>query len=66
MYEEGVLLPKNITKAMKYYQNASKPYAKYKFAMALIKGKLNQNGVNKSDLEKGYKILTQIASEKGD
>ena len=51
---------------MKYYQNASKPYAKYKFAMALIKGKLNQNGVNKSDLEKGYKILTQIASEKGD
>lgn len=49
---------------MKYYQSGNKAYGKYRFAMALIRGKLNQNGVNKADLQKGHKLLTQLASEK--
>ena len=55
-----------MTKAMKYYQSGNKAYGKYRFAMALIRGKLNQNGVNKADLEKGHKLLSQLSSEKSE
>lgn len=50
---------------MKYYQNSTKPYAKYRFAMSLIRGKLNQSGITRADIEKGHKLLLQLG-EKGD
>ena len=46
---------------MKYYQTSNKPYAKYRFAMSLIRGKLNQGGINRSDIEKGHRLLLQLS-----
>ena len=65
VYEEGVLLPKDFNKAIKYYQkgmNGGESYSHYRFAMALIKGQCNKNGQNKEDIIKGFKMLEQVAA----
>jgi hypothetical protein len=48
VYEDGILLPKDIKRSLAYYQKAislKDPYANYRFAMCLIKGKYNKEGI---------------------
>jgi len=49
VYEEGVLLPRDLIKSSKYYQKAitgKQSYAYYRYAMSLIEGELSDRGVN--------------------
>jgi len=55
----------NIKLAVEYYKKAmerGEPYASYRFAMCLIKGKLNKNLQKREDIEKGYKMLEQMVN----
>lgn len=66
VYEEGLLLPKDLRKAAEYYKLAIKGkenYASYRYAGCLIKGKFSKEGQNKKDIEEGFNILTQIAND---
>lgn len=58
-----MLLPKDIEKAINYYQIALKtkdPHGSYRYALALIQGTFSDKQ-NKADMESAYKILSQIA-----
>lgn len=65
VYEEGVLLPKDLIKSSKYYQKAiqgKQTYAYYRYAMALIEGELSDRGVNAEHLKKGFDLLQEAIS----
>jgi uncharacterized protein len=66
VYEDGLLLEKDLKQAVLYYKQGMKgkdSYAYYRYAMCLIKGKLSPSGQNKKDIEEGFNILTQIAND---
>lgn len=45
---------------MEYYNRAirkNSSFAKYRYALATMKGKLNQKGMSKGEFEKGIKLL---------
>jgi hypothetical protein len=66
VYEEGVLLPMDLKKAMAYYQKAmsgKEAYASYRFALCLVSGKFGKDGQSREDIEKGYQIFNQISNE---
>jgi len=37
-------------------------YSFYRYALCLIKGKLSSDGQNRKDIEEGFNMLNQIAS----
>lgn len=65
IYEEGILLPKDMNKAIAYYQKARKSndaYASYRLAMAWIRGEISPAGVNEEEIKRAIKILEQAAT----
>jgi len=56
-------------KALAYYQKAileKDAYANYRFAICLIKGKLNNGRQTREEIEKGFNILNLIANDDRD
>lgn len=66
IYEEGMLVPIDVKKALAYYQKAidgKDVYANYRYAICLIKGKVNNGGQTKEQIEKGFSLLNKISNE---
>jgi TPR repeat protein len=65
VYEEGLLLPRDIKQASLYYKQGMKGkdnYSFYRYALCLIKGKFSPEGQNRKEIEEGFNMLNQIAS----